>query len=111
MTEWSWHRWTTGDLPTKDEADACEVARDMVIEGRLDDARRLLEQAPNRLARRCPACGVPPGSSCCETRPMPGMDRDPRAFYGIDLSIELLVPHHARLVGHADAGPLFAGPR
>lgn len=87
-------------LPSADEAAACEVARDAVLEGRIDDACKLLEQAPNRLARRCPECGSPPMISCSD----------------LSLPVEfaaggfgaMLVPHHARLVGHLDAGPLFS---
>lgn len=94
-------------LPTKDEADACEVARDMVLEERLDEAKLLLEQAPNRLARRCPACGALPGKSCSEPRPEPG---DPQSGMWSERHEILLVPHHARLVGHLDAGPLFLRP-
>lgn len=80
-------------LPTKDEADVCEVARDMVLEGRLEDAKLLLEQAPNRLMRECHACGARRGFRCMEI-----VSETPEF---------LLVPHHARLVGHLDAGPLF----
>lgn len=92
-------------LPTKDEIDACEVARDMVEEGRLDDARAVLEQAPNRLARKCPACGAAIGSPCGESRPAPRPHASP--FDGIDRGVTMLVPHHARLVGHLDAVPRF----
>lgn len=85
-------------MPTRDEAEVCEVAGDLVQLGRIDEARKLLEeQAPNRLGRKCPACGMPPGMNCNTFVD----DGDPPAR-------ELLVPHHARLVGHLDAGPLFA---
>lgn len=86
-------------LPSKDEADVCEVARDMVEAADdpipVDALRKvyaLLEQAPNREARACPACGARARLRCREgTR-------------------SLLVPHVARLVGHLDAGPLFTRP-
>lgn len=93
-------------LPSKDEADVCEVARDMVLEGRLDDARLLLEQAPNRLARACPACGARPGNPCLDFGTLPGSALSAIA----ERILVMLVPHHARLVGHLDAGPLFVQP-
>ncbi len=105
------------ELPTRDEADACEVARDMVLEGRLDDARRALELAPNRLARPCPACGVKPGQDCYEpadASTVPARQELAQtsntfraAMSQSHVQRALLVPHHARLVGHLDAGPLF----
>lgn len=81
-------------LPSRDEATVCEVARDLVELGREADAITALGLAPNRLARRCVVCAAKPGQPC----------------YGYD-RLYLTVPHHARLVGHLDAGPLFAGSR
>lgn len=84
--------------PSTDEIGACEVARDLAEESgpyppaaALKRIYAILEMAPNRMARKCPACAALPGLNCHE---------------GIRT---LLVPHHARLVGHRDAGPLFAG--
>lgn len=95
--------------PSADEAAVCEVARDMVLDGRLEEARVLLEQAPNRLARKCPACGAGPGDACVEYEyedpPVEGFGMYPTG------KTELLVPHHARLDGHRDAGPVFGGGR
>lgn len=131
---WLWERRTLIDalaikptLPSKDEADVCEVARDAVLEGKLDLARQLLDQAPNRLARKCPACGAWPRGEC-KTMPSPdGAQRCTCASFassddiaaaplagqecpGCGAAAEyLIVPHHARLVGHLDAGPLFGG--
>lgn len=115
--------------PSADEAGVCEVAGDLVELGRIDEARKLLdEQAPNRLARKCPACGAWPGGMC-KTMPADGEKRcecpsfassddiaaAPQAGHACDgcgaSSKHLLVPHHARLVGHLDAGPLFTGAR
>jgi hypothetical protein len=77
--------------PSADEVGVCEVARDLVELGRHDEARKLVEeQAPNRLGRRCPVCAAKIGAPC----------------YAHD-ALYLIVPHHARLVGHRDAGPLF----
>jgi len=105
-------------LPTQDEADVCDVARDMVLEGRLDDAIAAMDaQAPNRLARKCPVCGARPGDDCID---FDVTERDETLFRGptpsgrtLDPPPGLIVPHEARLVGHLDAGPLFAarGPR
>lgn len=87
-------------MPTADEAGACEVARDLVELGRLDEARKLVEErAPNRLAMRCLACGARAGEPCIDLSL-------PIEFVGTSAA-ELLVPHHVRLVGHADAEPLF----
>jgi hypothetical protein len=53
--------------PTQDEYDVCCVAADMVEEGRPREALALLdEQAPNRLGRRCPACGSRKARACRE---------------------------------------------
>lgn len=83
-------------LPTRDEAEVCAVARDLVEDGRVEQAKKLLdEHAPHRLARRCPACGRPPGKECHAMTP--GQYR--------------IVPHEARLTGHLDAGPLFGAQR
>lgn len=102
-------------LPDQDELAACEVARDAVIEGCLDLARQLLEQAPNRHARACPVCGVTSGVPCREPVPMtPDESVMPNNSYAGAVSQmhvwqPLLVPHVARLVGYRDAGPLFGG--
>ena len=75
-------------------------ARRTIVEvvGREDEARRLVdEQAPHRLARRCPACSAKPGQECDDLS-MP-----------FEAFAVLLVPHHARLVGHLGNGPLFGG--
>jgi hypothetical protein len=83
-------------LLSRDEADTCEVARDLVEKAGPAPAPRdlrrlaeLIEQAPNRLAWSCPVCGSMAGENC----------------------IWLLVPHHARLVGHLDTRPLLEGGR
>jgi hypothetical protein len=90
--------------PTADEASACAVARDMLEEQRDESVIRALldEQAPNRLARKCLACGARAGEPCI------GMSL-PIEFVGTD-AIVMLVPHEARLTGHLDAGPLFSAP-
>ena len=93
-------------LPSEDEAGVCAVAGDLVELGRIDEARKLLdEQAPNRLARKCPACLVEPGRPCREFEyddpPVDGYGQYPTG------AAQLIVPHHARLIGHRDAGPLF----
>lgn len=95
-------------LPTADEVGVCEVARDLVELGRHEEARALVEQqAPNRLARKCPACGSPAGRECV------ALAEDAR-FIALDYpttivrsTTAIVAPHHARLVGHLDAGPLF----
>lgn len=113
--------------PSADEIGVCEVAGDLVQLGRIDEARKLLEQAPNRLGRRCPACGARPGQLCAS---MPAEDNEKRCTCPERASHDdiaaapppghscrgcgaesrwLLVPHLARLVGHRDAGPLFGG--
>lgn len=88
------------ELPSADEVAACMVARDM-LEGDptlVHRARALLdERAPNRLARRCPACSAKPGESCDD---LSISREDPT-------SSTVLVPHEARLVGHLGNGPLF----
>lgn len=88
-------------LPGADEAHACSVARDLLEQDptAIGQAQALLdEMAPNRLARKCPACAARPGRPCDDLR-IPWDDA---------VSSPMLVPHEARLVGHLDAGPLFA---
>jgi hypothetical protein len=85
-------------VPTADEAGVCEVAGDLVQLGRVDEARKLLdEQAPNRLGRKCTACGAGPRVPCVSIGTLPRI---------------LIVPHLAR-VGRAgrdvSPGPLFEG--
>lgn len=86
-------------LPTTDEIGVCEVARDLVEVGamggidRTADVTKLLEQAPNRLARRCPVCCARPGAPCLDLESAGASGRPKR---------RLLVPHHARLVGVAE---------
>lgn len=92
--------------PSREEAEVCSVARDLVELGRHDEARKLVEeQAPNRLGRECAACGAKPGKPCREFE----YDDPPIPGYGQYATgeIPLIVPHHARLVGHRDASPLF----
>src|SRR5688572_19797946 len=65
---------TSRMMPTPDDHAACLVAIDLVEEGRLDEARKLLEeQAPRRLNRKCLACGAYQQRPCDEyvekTRP------------------------------------------
>jgi len=97
-------------MPTADEIAACEVARDAIEEGR-DPATvaALLDQAPNRLARKCGACGALAGRACMDLDQPP---EDANAGLLTTGEARLLartipVPHHARLVGHLDSGPLF----
>lgn len=69
----------------QDEADVCAVARDLEEEGRTREAQALVdEQAPNRLNRKCPACGAKPGDVCI----------------GIVAGVSngLIAPHDARVV-------------
>lgn len=92
--------------PSREEAEVCSVARDLVELGRIDEARKLVEeQAPYRVTRDCPACGALAGDPCVdfeyEDPPVPGYGQYPTGQRW------LIVPHHARLVGHNDAGPLF----
>lgn len=88
-------------MPSKDEADVCEVARDLVEMGRREEARALVErEAPNRLARRCPSCASSAQVPCVE------MVVDQPAMLTWHWE-NMDVPHHARLVGHRDAGLLF----
>jgi hypothetical protein len=87
-------------MPTADEVATCEVARDAVEDGRDPQLiAALLAQAPNRLARKCGACGARAGEPCLDlTLPI--------EFLGTE-AMKLPVPHQARLVGHLDVGPLF----
>ncbi len=94
--------------PTGDEEYVCTVAADMLEQGDVVGARKLLdEQAPRRLNRDCRACGAKAGKECSENVPMEGEDRG--AFYGVHRSVVRVVPHLARLVDRApsDSGPLF----
>lgn len=87
------------ELPSADEVAACMVARDMLEEGR-DEATVMAfldENAPNRLARKCPACG----------HQSPGYCRNLESMHDITQRALLIVPHEARLVGHLGNGPLF----
>lgn len=98
--------------PTADEVAACEVARDMVEEGRLDEARRVLELAPNRLTMPCPECKANPGAPCGDIARIGEVtvrfnSTDPEAPAIVTIVPALVVPHHARLVGHRGSGPLF----
>lgn len=83
--------------PSADEAGACEVAGDLVQLGRIDEARRLLEeQAPNRLSRACPVCATRAGRPCLD----------------LEDALELVVPHLSRVGLHGrdvSPGPLFEG--
>lgn len=94
--------------PSADEIGVCEVAGDLVQLGRVDEARKLLEQAPNRLGRRCPACAMPPGCPCIDLTKKPDASTFVRGRTRKDWR-DLIVPHHARLVGHLGSGPLFGG--
>lgn len=75
--------------PTADDRAACIVAIDLVEQDQADAAIKLLdEQAPRRLNRGCPACGVKPGERCVAGP----QDRwtDEQINYRV-------VPHEARL--------------
>lgn len=73
-------------LPSCDEVAVCEVAADLLEEGRIDVAKELLEQqAPNRLARRCPVCGAMVATECVELVATDGVRP------------KMLVPHLSRL--------------
>ncbi len=86
------------EAPTKDEAGVCEVAGDLVELGRVDEARKLLDaQAPNRLGRKCTACGAGAGVDCFD------IVRGP-TWVG---NKPLIVPHLARVGVYRDHGPLF----
>lgn len=114
--------------PSRTEAEVCSVARDELElhPERAEAIREMLdEHAPNRLRRQCPACGVRAGVSCVPVTqqwPVTQQRRCARCGWsGATDEMEatscprchalseddLLVPHHARLVGHRDAGPLF----
>lgn len=97
-------------MPSADEIAACEVARDMIEDhalgrpDRTEEARKLLEeQAPNRHARKCPACGVEASVECREAVSATPVDGClPNNAYAAMLSQHhkyqpLIVPHHARL--------------
>lgn len=93
---------------TTDDVAVCDVARDLVEEGREADAIELLKQAPSRLAGKCPACGSAPGYPCRESpaddlsAPLMKTER-PHARLR-----EMIVPHASRLVVASKNGPLFA---
>ena len=127
--------------PTADEAAACMVARDRIEaydEPEAEMVAWLDVHAPNRLARKCPACGARAGRPCWHAdAEAPGtsfLAKAAREFLKYSplcfhcgrhveehhgdrricppaLSRELIVPHETRLTGHLDAGPLFAGAR
>lgn len=85
--------------PDEIEIAACDVARDYEEENTdksREKARALVEEmAPNRLARKCPACDAKPGEPCIVI-----------AEGGWP---PLVVPHAARLAPPAPpSGPLFA---
>jgi hypothetical protein len=92
--------------PTADEHEACRVALDLVELGRIKEAIVLLaDQAPNRLNRKCLACGARFGKPCREF-----VDE---WEHGTELP-ELIVPHEIRTnpmpaaVRHdMTSGPLF----
>ncbi len=91
--------------PTPDEAAVCMVARDLVEMGRDAEAKALLaKQAPNRLGRGCPACGARMWGPCFEAVSMEPREGATSPYYGIHRSVEMLVPHEARVTD----GPLFA---
>lgn len=86
---------------SREEAEVCSIARDLVELGRFDEARKLVqEQAPYRVTRDCPACGALAGNDCWDF----DLKQRGGTYSGKRM---LIVPHHARLVGHLDAGPLF----
>jgi hypothetical protein len=111
---WPYKQWlveraayleAASSVPSRDEAAVCLVAHDLVELGRVDEARKLMDdQAPNRLKRPCPACGVRAGTECREPR----ADNLPFAWRGLDPGIPRIVPHEARLTG-GGSGPLFGG--
>lgn len=91
--------------PTADERGAVEVAGDLVELGRTEEALALLEQdAPNRLCRKCPACGVLAGRPCREAYEIPPS--------GANAFRDLPVPHLSRvdvaLHRQRSSGPMFA---
>jgi len=95
--------------PGPDEAAACEVAIDLVEEGRMAEAEALLDQqAPNRLNRKCPVCGSPTRKPCVE---VVGHElvrgRFPNVGHLLQRASmrELLVPHLSRV--SVTSGPLF----
>ena len=98
------------EAPPLDEIAACLVASDMLEEDPSNVARAevlLREQAPNRLARRCPVCNARPGKSCVELVDTTYEPTSGNLLPFVHGPKEQLVPHWARLTGHLDAGPLF----
>lgn len=103
--------------PTQDDYAAVLVAEDLIEMGREDEARKLLvEQAPRRLNRKCPACGAKVGKACrdVETKTMigavPGPTTGTGTAYPIALSKQRIVPHLARVEPQRPAPmPLFDG--
>jgi len=87
-------------LPSREESEVCQVAFDLVEVGRVDDARKLLEeQAPNRLSRECPACGAKAKRPCADIGD------------AYEVPFIRVVPHLARVGVYRDHGPLFQGDR
>lgn len=98
--------------PTQDDYAACLVALDLVEIGRVDDTKKLLdEQAPNRLGRKCPACGAKPLRQCFDLATTNAADLG----YSVipeRKSVERLVPHDARVEPKQPAPlPLFERSR
>lgn len=52
--------------PSPDEIAAVVVAHDLAELGRVDEARAMLERAPNRLHWPCPTCGAWRGMPCVD---------------------------------------------
>jgi hypothetical protein len=99
--------------PGPDDAEACMVALDLVEEGRKEAAKRLLdEQAPNRLNRKCLACGAAIGKPC---RDQVGETRTKiihNKYYVEKIWAERIVPHETRVgapMRKPADGPLFGG--
>lgn len=89
--------------PDVDEVGVCDVARDLIEEGRADEAAALIAQAPHRHGRECPACKAPAGWPCVDI----AADYD-ALTYPRRGRPEIAVPHASRLVPPAPAsGPLF----
>lgn len=81
--------------PTLDDYNACDVAKDLALLGRLDDAKKLLdEQAPRRHNVRCAHCQAPPGRPCRDKTTSP--NPDPRLL-PIEHWFDRVVPHWARI--------------
>lgn len=97
------------ELPNAKDIMACEVAHDLIEEGRAGEARALLDdQAPRRLNRACSACGAKVGVECLEIGDVVVThelkDADGEAMERRE-AVTRIVPHEVRL--HVDSGPLF----